>query len=455
MASTATQVAHIWRRLGFGPTKADLDAGDAMGPAALVDWMLARPATAFAAAGYPAPVNGNHDPIGLRQLELMAFGPVAAGVATTSPSYHPLQERIAWLLQGLVVVSITDSVYLEDMHDHLRVLRDGWSGSYRQLLATVSTRPGMLKYLSGFLNTKDHPNQNYARELLELFSLGRVHPLTGAANYSQADIVEVARALSGWRYHWDDGSTSFSASEWDAGSKTFLGAPRGAAGLAEVLDAIVAHPSWTVHVPARLYRDLTGLAPTADVLAALGAAWGSTGDLAALVSAIVHRPEFLSDAAISSKTRSPIELLVAAMRVLGWNGLRANETALAAYGWYLRELGQHPLSAPNVSGWPRGDQWLNATNLQRWCAVINELCTIGLDWSGAVTGTVLPGVTLLHQNASGATAAALACRMTGITEPTSSTTAALTDYATAGSWTPGRAAGVLSLVFVAPEFLVG
>ncbi len=455
MATTATQVAHIWRRLGFGPTKDDLDAGEAMGPGALVDWMLTRPSTAFAAAGYPSPADGNHDPIALRQLELMAFGPVAAGVATTSPSYDPLQERIVWLLQGLVVVSIADSVYLSDMHDHLRVLRDGWSGSYRSLLATVSTRPGMLKYLSGYLNTKDHPNQNYARELLELFSLGRVHPVTGAANYGQADIVEVARALSGWTYHWDDGSTSFDPGHWDAGTKTFLGAPRGAAQLAGVLDAIVGHPSWAAYVPARLYRDLTGLTAPADVLAALGSVWGSTGDLAAVVSAIAHRPEFLSDAAISAKVRSPIELVVAAMRVLGWNGLRANEIALATWGWYLREMGQHPLAAPNVSGWPRGDQWLNATNLQWWCSIANELCTIGLDWSGAVTGTVVPGVTSLHQNASGSTAASLACRMAGITEPTPSTTAALHDYATAGSWTPGRAAGVLSLTLMAPEFLAG
>ena len=350
MAALDAQVAHIWRRLGFGPTKADIDAGVAQGTQATLNQLLARPQVSWASSAFPT--DQQTDTSALRQLELMAFGPVASGTGISSPQYNPVQERVSWILQGLVVVGIVDSVYLNDIRDHISYLRGAMGSTYRQLLLDVSVRSGMLKYLSGYVNTKDHPNQNFARELLELFSLGRVHPITGASNYTQGDITEIARALSGWQYNWNTGGSSFNVAQWDPGSKTFLGANRGAAGLAEVVAALTAHPSWPYYVPARFYRELTGLVASPEVLQALAPAWGPDGNIAALVTAIANRPEFLSDQAIFSKVKTPVELLVSATRLLGWGGL----TTDANLGWLLREQAQHPFTPPNVSGWPKGDQ---------------------------------------------------------------------------------------------------
>ena len=448
MATVEAQVAHIWRRLGFGPTRADVTAGMSMGTASLIDSLFAKATVSFASAGFPA-ASASQDAHALRQLELMAFGPVPSGTATASRSYNPLQERVTWMLQGLLVVGIADSVYVADMRSYMSSLRGALATSYRQLVRDVITGPGMVKYLTADRNTKAHPNQNLGRELLELFTLGRVDPVTGTNNYSQNDVIEVSRALSGWRYNWNDGTASFDASQWDNGQKTFLGAARGAAGLNEVLAAIVQHPSWRHYVSARLYKDLTGLTATPTVISALASSWGADGSISRVVRAIAARSEFLSDQAIFNRTKTPVERLVAAARLLEWPGLGSDINL----PWWLSRMAQSPWSPPNVSGWPKGDQWLNASNLHTWSEVANHLAMRGFDWSGAVVGPINPTVTRVYTGATASTAAAFVCKQAGLSPVTTRTLNTLTDYATAGSWTPARAAALLNLVLLSPEFL--
>ena len=110
-------------------------------------------------------------------------------------------------------------------------------------------------------------------------------------------------------------------------------------------------------------------------------------------------------------------------------------------------------SPPNVSGWPKGDQWLNTTNLHTWSEVANYLARRGFRWDGSTSGPVNPMVTQVHANASGATAAGYVISMAGLKPVTNRTKNALADYAAAGPWTPFRAAGLLNLVLLTPEFL--
>lgn len=448
MATLEAQVAHIWRRLGFGPRRTDVTAGMASGTAALIASLGAKPLVSFEASAFPSP-SASQDAHARRELELMAFGPVASGTTKTSSAYNPLQERMSWTLRGLVVVGIADSVYVPDMSDHVMRTRDALGSTYRQLLRTIITRPGMVKYLTADRNTKAHPNQNLGRELLELFSIGRVDPVTGTTNYTQTDVVEVSRALSGWRYNWGDGSTSFDPTQWDNGQKTFLGAPRGAAGVDEVIAAIVEQPSWKRYVPARLYKDLTGLVATPSVLAALAPSWAGDGNIKDLVLAIAMRPEFLSDQAIFNRTKSPVERVVAATRLLRWPGLGSD----ANLAWMLSRMAQSPWSPPNVSGWPKGDQWLNAGNLFAWTSLANMMAMQGFNWAGAVVGTINPTVTEVYSTTTAATATGYVLKAAGLTPASARTTNALNDYATTGSWTLARAAGLLNLVLLSPEFL--
>ena len=217
VTTTKGLVGHVWRRLGFGPSPGETNASD---PRALIDDLLSRPTTTVPIGSDPWSIPTDQNAGLARVMDLLVGGP------------NQLQERTWWMLHGLVMCGIVDSVYYFDERDHILLARSvagGATGGYKQYLLDVSTRPGMLKYLSGNTNAVGHPNENYARELLELFSIGRLHPVTGTANYDQNDIREIARALTGWQYDWNNGVTYFSPSQWDPGTKTVLGAARGAA----------------------------------------------------------------------------------------------------------------------------------------------------------------------------------------------------------------------------------
>lgn len=427
---TQRQVAHIWRRLGFGPTGADIARGVAAGPQALIHDLLTRPLTTPAEWQLPTGTDWQSEVVYLgRQMELM------------TSSANPLQERLAWILQGLVVVGVTDFVYFPDLQGHIHRLRINPFGSYTKLLSDVSVLPGMMKYLSGYQNSAAHPNQNYARELMELFSLGIFNLVTRAQNYTQQDVVQVARALTGYTYNWSNGTISFDASLFDNGTKTFLGKNRGDAKLSDVITAVSTHPSYPYFVPARLYRELVGLPPDAATLKQLGALWGTKGEIGAVVTAIVQSPAFLAATAIGTKVKTPVELVASGARVTGF------DLTTSDYGWQMSSfMNQHPFYPPNVSGWPVGSAWLNAGVAMTWGAIAQDFVTASATSS---TGVVAQLAKLSPAAAPGA--ATLTC---GITDVSPSTATALTTYAKGGSWDLERAAGLLALVLVSPEFAI-
>jgi uncharacterized protein (DUF1800 family) len=429
------QVAHIWRRLGFGAAGSDVDQGVASSPLALIEDLLNRPLTTPADWNFTTGTDyiAQSQFLG-RQLALMATGA------------NPLQERLAWILQGLIVVGLDGTVYFPDLRDHILRLRGNPFASYRQLLSDVTTMTGMMKYLNGYQNSAQHPNQNYARELMELFSLGINHPTTGADNYTQIDVVEVARALTGYTLNWNTGTIVFDASQFDSGTKAFLGQSRGDAGVPEVISAISSHPSFPYFVPRRLYRELVGLEPAKTTLDSLATLWGSTGDVHAVVAAIVHLPDFLSDAAIGSKAKTPVELMANAAKVLRFDLSGAN------YSWQMQDfLGQYPFIPPNVSGWPVGSRWLNAGVAMTWCGMLQDFVAASIAAPGGVVDQLLASTT---SASAASTAPAIAAYMCGITDISATTAAALSSYVASGSWTQYQAAGTLALVLLSPEFFI-
>lgn len=438
MASVQAQVAHVWRRLGFGPDPADVDEGLAMGPQALIEDLCSRPATHPADWAWPirpdwTEARGYQH----RLLEIMA----------TSP--NPLEERLAWILTGLLVVGTTDSVDYPQIKAHVNDLRTGALGSYAQLLAVVAPSTAMQHYLSGIDSSREHPNENLARELMELFSLGVTHPVTGAPNYTENDIKEIARALTGYRFNWSTLQAYFDPSGWDGGVKVFLGGNRGAARMPEVLAAVTSHPSFRYFVPRRLYRELVGLEPDAATLEALASVWGGTGDLRALVRAIARRPEFLSDAAIGARVKCPVELVVGTLRVLGL----AN-TERFYLDWALIVMQQGLFRAPNVSGWPSGAAWLHPGHLIGWSQVLESLCWNDNDFGLVPPEDQSPTIRDLFATGSSQSGGDLALRLAGLWDVSSQTRQAARDFASAGQWTFSRACGLMNLVLASPEFLV-
>lgn len=428
---TERQVAHVWRRLGFGPTGADLEHGMKIGPKALIRELLRRPPTTPAQWRLPALTSWQDQaPFLGRQLELMAS------------STNPLQERLAWILQGIVVVGVSDFVQFSDLRGHVDRLRVNPFGSYTKLLRDTAVLPGMMKYLNGFENSADHPNQNYARELMELFSLGLKNLVTGRPNYTQGDVVQVARALTGYIYDWTSGRIVFDPSSFDNGQKRFFGANQGNAGLEHVVTAVSRHPAYRYFIPARLYHELVGLAPDVVTLKKLGELWGTDGDVRSVVDAIALSPAFLAPAAIGNRVKSPVELLASGARVMGF------PLGSSDYGWQLSTfMNQHPFFPPNVSGWPQGTTWLNAGVDMTWGGIVQDFASAAAKSPHGIAAR-------LWLRESPLSAPAAVTRLCGVAELSATTARALHRYTTTGSWDRYRAAGAMALVLVSPEFLV-
>ena len=121
--------------------------------------------------------------------------------------------------------------------------------------------------------------------------------------------------------------------------------------------------------------------------------------------------------------------------------------------WNFAQLGQQPLTPPNVSGWPPGDGWLGSSNLVVWCRVANSMAMRGYTWNGATNGPTCPTAALVASSASAATAADFVLHLAGLDDASPKTRSMLNYYATAGTWTAWRAAALLNLLIISPEFL--
>lgn len=439
MASTEERVAHVWRRLGFGPAPGDVAAGVAAGGApAVVEDLLSRPATTQNDWQWPVETGTWEDQNAwvTRLFEVWAQSP------------GQLQERISWMLTGLLVVGPNDFVQYAELKDHQNRLRTWpFAPSYKSLLAEVAVSGPMQKYLTNIFSMPPHANENLARELMELFSLGVTHPITGAANYTESDVKEIARSLTGYLMDWNTLKVYWDQNYWDSGSKTFLGSARGAAKLSDVIGAVTSQDSYRYFVPKRIYTELTGLSPSNTTLGELANVWGADGDLKGLIAHIARRPEFIADSTIANKIKSPVELITSMLRVLQYPDVE--QFSLSWVSWILR---QNPIVPPDVAGWD--NRWLHPTHLVLWSNVTYWFC-----WADDGTDTVAPEkrnttVRRLFAEATSATAADMALGLAGLHDVSPQTRSAVNAYASNLQWTWQRACGTMQLVLDSPEFMV-
>jgi len=454
MGIAERRVAHVWRRLGFGPAYGDVEAGVAGGTAALIADLTTRTPTTAAYWNWPPAL----PPFEPYEEEYLFY---ARNVALFADDANPLQERLTWMLMGLLVITRSDHIDFTLLKPYAETLRAGALGSYNTLLHDVTVYAGMQWYLNGFDSTKTHPNENLARELLELFSLGPAHAITGAPNYVESDVKEIARALTGYQYNWGTQHADFNANNWDNGNKSFLGGARGAAAVAEVMLAIQSHPGYPLYVARRMFLELVGLEPDAATLASLAAAFGVSGDLRALATEIANTPAFLSDAAIGARVKCPMELVAGAVRALKLGDLYGPRGFYLEYS--MTFLQQTLFEAPNVNGWPQGRAWLHPGTVIGWSELARSFSfrDTGVDGDGS-NGTTrtedrsLP-IRQLAQDGVGLSNGAraeLCLRILGLYDAAPATYTALADYAANGSWNHLRACGMVHLALMSPDYLV-
>jgi uncharacterized protein (DUF1800 family) len=238
----------------------------------------------------------------------------------------------------------------DDSLQLLNTIRARALGTFPDLLLAVSREPAMLQFLNNQQNKKEHPNENFAREVMELFTLGR-------GNYSETDVKEAARAFTGWSY---DGQNNFvfRARQHDDGPKTFLG-HRGNLGGEDVLAIIMQQPAAATFLVSKMYRFFVNDVPNPAHIEPLAAAFRrSNYDIADLAERLFSADWFYDATNVGVRIKSPVELIAGLRRTLGVQV----DNARPLLG-YQKALGQTLFMPPNVAGWPGGRNWIDSSSL--------------------------------------------------------------------------------------------
>ena len=281
-----------------------------------------------------------------------------------------------------------DCYYLKTVDDR-EVARAHTLGSFRDLLWASAHSPAMLTYLDNQANHKGAPNENYARELLEL------HTLSVNGGYSQGDVMELARCLTGWsvKEHFWRGEFTFDAGQHDQGAKVVLGAripPGGQAEAEGVIERLAQHPSTAQFIVQKLARRFLSDDPPAYIVQKAVSAFENThGDIRATLRVLLLDGLPLA----REKYRRPINFVNAALRMLN-----AGSDCGSAVQDYLRRMGQIPFNWPTPDGYPDRDAAWQDNLMPRWqfafALVRNELTNTVVDFPGLITAAganTLPG----------------------------------------------------------------
>jgi len=279
--------------------------------------------------------------------------------------------REAWQVQlwlGLFPVNRRQLGRPDLLHGSVATIRAHLGSTYGQLLQAMLLDPALQISLNGPANHRRKPNENLARELLELFSLGEGH-------YSEADVKQAARALTGYRLK-ADGQMALVPRRHDHGPHTILGraesfdAPSLAAWLAE-------QPATASHVARRVWRRCIGTEPSPARLQAMSTAWRAQNlSLPWLMQTLAASPEAEQSQRQGLRLRDPLELVVRSLQLLG--SQHPDAMAISLRG--LRAMGQAPFEPPSVQGWPVNEQWLNLRWLQARRRTLQQLLADEEGW---------------------------------------------------------------------------
>ena len=283
---------------------------------------------------------------------------------------RPLEEKMTLFWHDHFA---TSEVKVRDYRKMLlqnRTLRAHATSDFRSLLLAVMRDPAMLVYLDNRENVKDHPNENFGRELLELFTMG-------VGNYTEQDIREASRAFTGWTN--DVLAFRFDAELHDDGAKTFLGR-EGDLGGEDVLDIILEQPATAEFIAGKIYRYLVREDLDPALQAELGRRLRASGyELKALLRTILSSRDFYSPPSVATQIKSPVQLFVSTYRKLG----AATAPTAPDMNSLTGRLGQQLLYPPNVAGWAGGRTWITpATLLERGNAMRSVLFPPALDEFG-------------------------------------------------------------------------
>ncbi len=395
---TREHAAHLLNRAGFGAPPAEVDRFFALGlPAAVVTLVQYERIP----EQVPDPAWTVLDPQEVARIEAIRFLPddqkraaqqelrktyrsedlelIVWWLERMRTTARPLQEKMTLFWHSLFATSIVKVRNPLLMWKQNQTFRGLATGNWPELLVAMGTDPAMLVWLDGRVNKKDHPNENFAREVMELFTLGE-------GNYTEDDIKQSARAFAGW--HANPVTAEFNPGrpgEHDTGMKTYLGQTGPFSG-EDILRILGNTPRSAQYVCERLWRYFGSEEPNPQLTGALAERFQNAGlDFKPLLATLFLSREFYAPEVVRQQVKGPIQWLVGSCRVLE----RPLPPPLLSYQM-LRLLGQVPFDPPSVKGWDTGVSWISTNTLldrYNFSALLVEGQPLGL---GGVPKTFTP-----------------------------------------------------------------
>jgi uncharacterized protein (DUF1800 family) len=405
MDPARSNLAHLFRRAGFGARPDEIDNAVKAGYRSTVESLLAGlsgsdpagdaitlPDLANPAPPPPAPTA---DPAARqaalqkrRQVENQQYLALQHWwlnrmIATSTP----LREKLTLIWHGHFATAFQKVRDAGLMYRQNQLLRTLGAGNFETLTQAIAQDPAMMRWLDTETNVAGHPNENFARELMELFTLG-------IGNYTEADVQEGARAFTGWSLVPGTFEFVLRPRRHDTGVKTFLGQSGNFDGT-DIVRIVTHQPASAAFVVAKLWSHLAyPVAVTDPIVGPLAAGYARDLNVTSLLRSILLHPGFTSTTAKQGLVKQPIEWAVGVTRAFGLNAdlqpaataataapgaaPRAVRTSLSAV---LTVLAQEPFNPPNVGGWPQNGYWLNsATSLARLQAGLSFSQHLDLAW---------------------------------------------------------------------------
>jgi Protein of unknown function (DUF1800) len=359
--------AHLFRRAAFGSSREDLLEAECLGlegtldllcqgrPHATEVWQTLVDVGRIAAGGDEAGESAEGDDGGEQLRGWWLYCMLQGG--------HPLREKLTLFWHNHFATSLAKVRSSTLMFGQNCLLREHALGRFGPMLQAISRDAAMMVWLDSNNNVKGKPNENYARELMELFSLGVGH-------YNEKDIREAARAFTGWRT--DGKGFAFDARLHDSGPKTVLG-QTGAWDGGDVVRIVLEQPASARFLVRKLYHFLVSekaVPPDSLVEPLCESFRKSDYDIAGLVRTILASRHFYSDHAFRQRVKGPVEYVLGAVQTVyrryGEQDAEYRSLPQRMLVSWLGAMGQHLFAPPNVKGWPGGPSWLNtSTVLQR------------------------------------------------------------------------------------------
>jgi uncharacterized protein (DUF1800 family) len=325
----------IVNKVLIGPKRVEIESVDVIGVSDLPDYKKMKSMTPEEKKNVQQMNNQGIKDLNVAWLNMMI------------KSEHPLREKMSLFWHGHFACRTENVLFNQQL---LTVIRENALGNFGDLLSGVSKTPAMLQFLNNQQNRKQHPNENFAREVMELFTLGR-------GNYSENDVKEAARAFTGWGFD-DDGNFVFRDKQHDDGVKSLLG-KQGSFNGDDVLKILLDQKQAAKFITTKIYKYFVDDTPDDGHIMLLADKFYNSGyDIKALMKEIFMADWFYDSNYVGNHIKSPVELLVGIRKAIPM-AFEQEEVMLT----FQRVLGQMLFYPPNVAGWPGGRNWIDSSSL--------------------------------------------------------------------------------------------